>query len=58
MILKRLTNLNELFDFSKLTGDHSKFKIKNEKFVGNFETETPKNLLNDELVWLRGKESS
>ena len=53
--IKDLKNLEELFDFSNLDKNHELFSNKNEKVIGKFKIETPKNIWIDEFVCLRSK---
>ena len=43
-IVKDLENLKDLFDFSKFDKNHKLFSKKNEKVIGQFKSETLKNL--------------
>ena len=54
-IIKDLKNLEDIFDFSNLDKNHELFSNKNEKKVGFFKIETPKNIWIDEFVCLRSK---
>ena len=49
-INKNLYNLKDLFDFSNINKNYQLFSKENEKVVGLFRTETPKNLLTDEFI--------
>ena len=54
-IINDLKNLEDLFDFSNSDKNHELFSNKNEKVVGKFKIETPKNIWIDEFVALRSK---
>ena len=54
-IIKDLKNLEDVFDFSNLDKTHELFSNKNEKVIGKFKIETPKNIWIDEFVCLRSK---
>ena len=54
-ITKDLKNLEVIFDFSNLEKSHEIFSNKNEKVIGKFKTETPKNVWIEEIVCLRSK---
>ena len=54
-IIKDLKNLEVIFDFSNLDDQHELFSNKNEKRVGFFKLETPRNIWIDEFVGLRSK---
>ena len=54
-IIKGLKNLEDIFDFSNLYGNHELFSNKNKKVVGKFEIETLNNIWIDEFVCLRSK---
>ena len=54
-IIKDLKNLEDIFDFSNLDKNHELFSNKNEKVIGKFKIETPKNIWIDEFVCLRSK---
>ena len=41
--IKELKNLEDIFDFSNLDKYGELFSNKNEKVIGNFKNETPKN---------------
>ena len=43
-IIRDLKNLQDIFDFSNLLKNHEKFSNKNEKVVGKFKLEAPKNI--------------
>ena len=43
-IIKDLKNLEDIFDFSNLDGNHELFNNKNKKVIGKFKIETPKNI--------------
>ena len=49
-IIKDLTNLEDTFDFSNLDKNHELYSKTNEKVIGNFKIETPKNIWIDEFV--------
>ena len=57
-IIKDLKNLENIFDFSNLDENHELFSNKNEKVIGKFKIETPKNIWIDEFVCLRSKADS
>ena len=42
--IENLKNLEDLVNFSNLNENHEFFSIKNEKVVGKFKLETPKNI--------------
>ena len=54
-IIKDLKNLEDTFDFSNLDENQELYIKTNEKVVGIFKIETPKNIWIDELVCLRSK---
>ena len=54
-IIKDLKNLEYTFDFSNLDKNRELFSNKNEKVIGFFKIETPKNIWIDEFVCLRSK---
>ena len=54
-IIKDLKNLEDIFDFSNLDKNHELYSNKNEKVIGFFKIETPKNIWIDEFVCLRSK---
>ena len=54
-IIGDLKNLEDIFDFSNLDENHELYSNKNEKVIGRFEIETPKNIIIDEFVCLRSK---
>ena len=54
-IIKDLKNLKDIIDFSNLDKNHELFSNKNEKVIGKFKIETPKNIWIDEFVCLRSK---
>ena len=54
-IIKDLKNLEDIFDFSNLDENHELFSERNEKVIGKFKIETPKNIWIDEFVCLRSK---
>ena len=54
-IIKDLKILEDIFDFSDLDKTHELFSNKNQKVIGKFKIETPKNIWIDELVCLRSK---
>ena len=54
-INKDLKTLEDIFDFSNLDKNHELFSNKNEKVLGKFKMETPKNFWIDEIVCLRSK---
>ena len=43
-IIKDTNFLEDIFDFSNLDENHELFSYKNKKVIGNFKTETPKNI--------------
>ena len=43
-IIKDLKNLENLFDFSHLNGNHETFNTKNKRVNGKFKIKTPKNI--------------
>ena len=53
--MKDLKKIENLFDFSDLRENHQLFSNKNEKVIGEFKTETPKNISLDEFNCLRNK---
>ena len=54
-IIKYLKNLEDIFDFSNLDKNHELFSNKNEKVIGKFKIEIPKNIWIDEFICLRSK---
>ena len=54
-IIKDLKNLENIFDFCNLDKNHELFSNKNEKVIGKFKIETPKNIWIDEFVCLRSR---
>ena len=54
-IIKDLKNLGDIFDFSNLDKNHELYSNKNEKVIGKFKIETPKNIWINESVCLRSK---
>ena len=54
-IIKDLKNLEDIFDFSNLDKNQELFSNKNEKVIGKFKIETPKNIWIDDFVCLRSK---
>ena len=54
-IIKDLKNLEDKFDFSILGKNHELYSNINEKVIGKFKIETPKNIWIDEFVCLRSK---
>ena len=52
-IMKDLKNLEDIFDFINLDKNHELFSEKNNKVIGKFKIETPKNIWIDEFVCLR-----
>ena len=54
-VIKDLKNLNEIFGFGNLNKNHELYSNKNEKVIGKFKTETPKNVFIDEFNCLRSK---
>ena len=53
--IKKLKNLEDLFDFSNLIEIHGIYTIKNWKVVGNFELKTPKKIWINEFFALGSK---
>ena len=54
-IINDLKDLEDIFDFSNLDENHELFSEKNEKVIGKFKIETPKNIWIDGFVCLRSK---
>ena len=54
-IIKDLKHMEDIFDFSNLDENDEFFNNKNEKLIGFFKIETPKNIWIDEFVCLRSK---
>ena len=54
-IIKDLKNLEDIFDFSNIDGNHELYSEKNKKVLGKFKIETPKNIFIDEFIALRSK---
>ena len=54
-IIKDLTNLEDIFDFSNLDKNHEIFSKKNKKVLGKVKIETPKKIWIDEFIALRSK---
>ena len=54
-VIKELKNLEDLFDFSNLNGNHELFSNKNRKVIGKFEIETSNQIWIDDFVCLRSK---
>ena len=54
-IIKGLKNLENIFDFINIDENHELYSNKNEKVVGKFKIETPKNIFIDEFIALRSK---
>ena len=54
-IIFDLKNLEYIFDFSNLDKNHELYRTKYKKIVGKFNLETPKNVIIDDLVYLRSK---
>ena len=54
-IIKDLKNLEDIFDFSNLDENHELFSNKNNKVIGKFKNECPRNLWIDEFICLRSK---
>ena len=54
-IMKDLKNLEDIFDFSNLNENHELITNKNNKVIGKFKIETPKNIWIDEFICLRSK---
>ena len=57
-IIKDLQNLNKKIDFRNLNKDHELFSKENEKVVGNFKIETPKNVFTDKFIYSGSKTDS
>ena len=53
--IKDLKNLEDIFDFSNLDGNHELISNKNKKVIGKFKIETPKKIWIDEFFCLRSK---
>ena len=53
--IKDLKNSENMFDFRNLEEKHDLFSNKNEKVIGKFKIETPKNFWIDEFVCLRSQ---
>ena len=51
-IIKNLKNLQDFFDSSNLKENHEPFSNKNEKLLGIFKIETPRNIWIEEFVCL------
>ena len=43
-IIKDLNNLEDIFDFSNLDGNHELYSNRNKKVIGKFKIGTPKNI--------------
>ena len=54
-IINDIENLEDVFDFSNLDENHELFSEKNNKVIGKFKIETPKNFWIDKFVCLRSK---
>ena len=54
-IIRDLNNLEDIFDFRNLDKNHELFSNKNEKVIGKYKIETPKNIWVDEFVRVRSK---
>ena len=54
-VINDLKNLEDIFDFSNLDENHELFSNKNEKVIGKFKNECPKNIWINEFVCLRSK---
>ena len=54
-IINDLKNLEDIFDFSNIDGNHELYSEKNKKVLGKFKIETPKNIFIDEFIALRSK---
>ena len=54
-IIKDLRNLEYIFDFSNLDKTHELYSNKNNKVIGKFKIETPKNIWIDEFICLGSK---
>ena len=55
VVIKDIKNIEDIFDFSNLDKTHELFSNKNEKVIGKFKIETPKNIWIDEFFCLRSK---
>ena len=53
--IRDLKKLEDIFDFSNLDENHELFSYKNQKVIGKFKNETPKNIWIDDFVCLRSK---
>ena len=53
--IRDIENLEDIFDFSNIDKNHELFSNKNEKVMGNFEKQFPKNICIDEVVCLRSE---
>ena len=54
-IIKDLKHLEDMFNFSNLDKNHEIISNKNEKLLGEFKIETPKNFWIDEFIAWRSK---
>ena len=54
-IIKDSKNSEDIFDFGNLDQNHELFSEKNQKVIGKFKIETPKNVVINEFVCLRSK---
>ena len=54
-IIMDLKNLEDIFDFSNLDKNHELYSERNEKSIGFFKIETPKNVWIDDFVCLKSK---
>ena len=50
-----MKNLEKLFDFTDLDENYEPFSNENERVIGEFKIETPKNIWIDEFVCLKSK---
>ena len=53
--IKDLKKLEDIIDFSSIDENHELYSGKNEKILGKFKIETPKNIFVDEFIALRSK---
>ena len=53
--IKDLKNLEDIFDFSNIDENQELYSEKNEKILGKFKVETPKNIFIVEFIALRSK---
>ena len=52
-IIAVLKNFEDFFVFSNLSENHELFRNKNKKVIGKFKIETPKDIWNDEFIFLK-----